>query len=98
MKQALGFDGLSFDPFSALQDGLTAPEVDVSRREIVHALVLAPEVVVIEKGVDLLPEIARQVVVLQQNAVLQTLVPPLDLALSLQVKRGSSDMSHLPVF
>jgi hypothetical protein len=34
------------DPFSFQQDGLTAPEVDVGRGEIVDALVIAPVVVV----------------------------------------------------
>ena len=41
MKQAPGFDSLSFDPFSLLQDGLTAPEVDVGRGEVLQALVIA---------------------------------------------------------
>lgn len=42
-------------------------------------------VVVIDEGVDLLTEITRQVIVFQQDAVLQGLVPPLDLALGLRV-------------
>lgn len=40
-----------------------------------QALVIAPVVVVLDEGVDLLPEIARQVVVFQQDTVLQGLVP-----------------------
>lgn len=81
MKQAPGFDSLSFDPFSLLQDGLTAPEVDVGRGEVLQALVIAPMVVMLDEGVDLLPEIAGQIVVFQQDAVLQGLMPALDLAL-----------------
>ena len=84
MKQAPGFDGLSFDPFSLLQDGLAAPEVDVNGREIPQALVIAPMVVVLDECVDLLPEIAWQVVILQQDAVLERLVPTFDLTLCLR--------------
>ena len=83
MKQASRFDGLLFDPFSLFQDGLAAPEVDVSGCEILQALVVAPMVVVIDKGIDLLSEIAGQVVIFQQDAVLEGLVPALDLALGL---------------
>ena len=46
VKQPTVLDGLAFDPFSFQQDGLTAPEVDVGRGEIVEALVIAPVVVV----------------------------------------------------
>lgn len=70
MKQASRFDGLSFDPFSLFQDGLAALEVDVSGREVLQTLMIAPVVVVIDESVDLLPEIAGQVVVFQQDAVL----------------------------
>ncbi len=98
MKQAPGFDSLSFDPFSLLQDGLTAPEVDVGRGEVLQALVIAPMVVMLDEGVDLLPEIAGQIVVFQQDAVLQGLMPALDLALGLRVVRGAADVIHLPIF
>ena len=46
VKQPTVLDGLALDPFSFQQDGLTAPEVDVGRGEIVDALVIAPVVVV----------------------------------------------------
>ena len=75
MKQAPGFDGLSFDPFSLFQNGLAAPEVDIGRGEVLQALVVAPMVVIIDKGIDRLPEITGHVVVFQQDAVLQGLVP-----------------------
>ena len=98
MKQASRFDGVPFDPFSLLQDGLAAPEVDVGRGKVLQALVVSTMVIVIDEGVDLLPEIAGQVVVLQQDAVFQGLVPSLDLALSLRVIRCASDMIHLLIF
>ncbi len=82
MKQAPGFDGLLFDPFSLFQNGLAAPEVDVSRGEVLQALVLSSVIVVLDEGVDLLPEIAGQVVVFEQVAVLEGLMPPLDLKLT----------------
>ena len=44
--QASVLDGFAFDPFSFQQDGLTASEVDVGRRQIVDALVVAQVIVV----------------------------------------------------
>ena len=49
MKQASRFDGLSFDPFSLFQNGLAASEVNISRGEVLQALVIAPVVVVVDK-------------------------------------------------
>lgn len=49
-------------------------------------------VVILDKGVDLLPEIAGQEVVLQQNAFLQGLVPALDLALGSVVELTALDI------
>lgn len=66
MKQAPGFDGLLFDPFSLFQNSLGAPEIYIGGREVLQALVIAPVVVVIDKGIDLMPEITGQVVVFQQ--------------------------------
>jgi hypothetical protein len=48
-------------------------------------------VVMIDEGADLVFEIARQIVVLQQDAVLQGLVPTFDLALGLRVIRCRPD-------
>jgi hypothetical protein len=33
--QASVLDGFAFDPFSFQQDGLTAPQIDIGRRQIV---------------------------------------------------------------
>ena len=81
--QAPVFDGLAFDFLPFDQDGLAAPEVDVSGCEIAEALMIAPMIVMGDESTDLGLEVARQVVVLEQNAVLQRLVPALDLALGL---------------
>lgn len=47
------------------------------------ALMIVPVNVVTDKGIDLLPQIAMQVVVFQQDADLEDLVPTLNLALDL---------------
>ncbi len=98
MKQAPVFDGRSFDPVSLFQNGFTAPEVDIGRGEVLQALVIASVVVVLDERVDLLAEITGQVVVLQQDAVLQGLVPSLDLTLSLRVIWSAAHMVHLLIF
>jgi hypothetical protein len=78
--QATIFDCPAFDPFAFEEDGLAAPEVDVSRSEIVEALVIAVMVVVLDEGGDLELEIAGQVVVFKQDAILERLMPALDLS------------------
>ena len=69
LQAAVG-EGLSFDPLPFEQDGLTTTEVEVSRGEIAQALMSAGVVVVLDKGAHLRLESARQVVVLEQDAVL----------------------------
>ena len=46
---------------------------------------VTPFIVMIDEGADLVFEIDWQIIVLQQNAVLQGLIPTLDLALGLRV-------------
>ena len=82
------------DPFAFEEDGLSASEVDVGRGKIVEALVIAGMVVVRHEGGDLAFEIAGKVVVLKQDAVLERLMPALDLALSLRMIRGAADVFH----
>ena len=81
--QASRFECLSFDPFAPLENGFVTSEVDVRRRDVVQALVEALMVVVVDEGFDLRFEITGQEVVFEQDAVLQSLVPTLDLALGL---------------
>ena len=45
MQAASLFDGFSFDLFPPFENGLTAPEVDVNRRQVVQALVVSRVVV-----------------------------------------------------
>ena len=88
MLQTTIGDGLAFDPFAFEEDGLGPSEVDVSRSEIAEALVIAGMVVMRHEGRDLAFEIAGQVVMLEQDAVLERLMPALDLALGLWVIRA----------
>src|SRR3954467_7989443 len=90
--QASVLDGLSFDPFSFKQDGLASAEVDVGRGEIGDALVVSKKIIVGDELADPGFEVARQIVVLQQDSVLQRLVPSLDLALGLGMEWGATDM------
>ena len=56
---------------------------------------IAGMVVMRHEGGDLAFEIAGQVVMLEQDAVLERLMPALDLALGLRMIRGAADMLHL---
>ena len=58
---------------------------------------IAPMVVVLDKGGDLGFEIAGEEVVFEQNAVLQGLVPALNLALSLGMARCATHVVDFPI-
>jgi hypothetical protein len=85
--KASGLDGVAFDPFSFQQDGLTPPEVDISRRQIADALVAPQMVVVGDEITDVLLEIAREVVVLEQAPVLELLMLVFGLAMRRRMQR-----------
>jgi hypothetical protein len=87
--QAAALDVLSFDPFSLHQNALAASKVDVSRGEIVEALMVALVIVVRHEGFNLSLQITGKEVVLQKDAILECLVPALDLALGHGVVRRS---------
>src|SRR6516165_1304653 len=85
----------AFDPFSFQQDCLTAPEVHVGRSQIAQAFMIASMVVVIDEPANASLEITRQVVVFQENAVLERLMPTFDLALCLWMVGGATNMSDV---
>jgi hypothetical protein len=87
MLQAAVGDGLAFDPFAFEEDALGLSKIDVSRREIVEALVISGVVVLLDESRDLPFEITGQIVMVQQDAVLERLMPALDLALRLRMIR-----------
>jgi hypothetical protein len=49
MQAASLLDGFSFDLFPPFENGLAAPKVDVSRRQVVQALVVSTVVVVADE-------------------------------------------------
>jgi hypothetical protein len=83
---------LSFDPFPFDQNGLASPEVDVGGREVADALMISQVIVIGDEGLDLGFEIARQVIVLEQDTVLERLMPTLDLALGHRIIRRATDV------
>lgn len=95
MLQAPMFDGLSLDPFALFDDGCCPAEVGVRGCHVGQALVVTLMVVVFDEGLDLGFEVAGQEVVFEQDAVLQGLVPALDLALGLGMARGAAYVAHL---
>jgi len=58
---------------------------------------VTPVIVVLDEARDLGFEITGQVVVLEQNAVLERLVPALDLALGLRMAQGAANMRDATV-
>lgn len=92
--QAARFERLSFDPFALLENGFVTSEVDVSRCDVVEALVVPPMIVMVDEGRDLGFKIAGQEVVFQQDAVLEGLVPAFDFALGLRMVRRTARVFH----
>jgi hypothetical protein len=70
-------------------------EIDIRGRELVEALVETIVIVVIDEGVDLGLEITGWKVVLQQDTVLQGLMPVLNLTLGLRVTGCTTNMIHM---
>ena len=96
--QAAVCDCGTLDTSAFCEDGVRSAKVDVSGREVVDALMIADVIVVSDEGVDLLLEISRQIIVVEQNAVLQGLMPTLDLSLGLGMIRGAAYVLHVLVF
>ena len=74
---------------------MSTSEVNIGGREVSKALVIALVIIVRDEGIDLCFEMAGQVVVLEQDAVLQGLMPALDLALGLRVIGCPTNMGRL---
>ena len=77
MLQAAVLDCQFLDFFPLSDDGFVAPKIDVGGCDVVQALVVALVVVVFDEGPDLMFEIARQIVVFEENPVLHGLMPAL---------------------
>jgi hypothetical protein len=87
VQQAAIGNCLSFDPFPFDQNGLASSEVDVGRCEIADALMISQVIIIGDEGLDLAFEIAWWVIVLEQDPVLECLMPALDLALGHRMVR-----------
>ena len=85
-------DGLSFDGFPPFEYSRSSAEVDVSRRQVVQALVVSTVVVVLNELVDAVFELTWQIVVFQQDPVFHRAVISLDLALCHRVVRSPADV------
>ena len=92
MHQAAMLDGPALDAHALQQDGLPPAEIDISRGQIVQALVVAPVVILLDECLNIGLKCAWQIVIFQQDAVLHGLVPALDLSLRLRVSRRAADM------
>src|SRR5207237_9211334 len=97
MQAASLLDGFAFYLFPPFENGPAAPEVDVSRRQVVQALVVSTVVVVADELLDALFELSWQVVVAQQDPVFHRAMISLDLAVRHRVIRPAADMHHAVV-
>lgn len=68
------------------------PHVDIGGREVVQALGVSPVIVVADEAFDLSLEVAGQVVILEQDAVLQRLMPTFNLAPRLRMIGCTADV------
>ncbi len=82
--QAAVLDRLQFDAFPFGQDGFRTTEVDISRGQVADTLAVAAIVVVVDESGDGGLEVAFKELVLEQDAVLEGLVPEFDFALGLR--------------
>ena len=92
VAQAAIHQGLALDAFPLGQDSFAASEVDVSGREVAQALMGSGMVVVFDEVGNLRLQLAGQVGVFEQDAVLERLMPTLDLALRLRMAWRTADV------
>ena len=92
--QAPMFDGLSFDPFTLFDDGRRPAEVGVGGRHVAEAFMVSAVIIVLDEDLDLGLKVTGQEVVFEQDAVLEGLVPALDLALGLGMIGRTANMLH----
>ena len=98
MLQAAVCDGQAFDPFAFEEDALSPSKIDVGGREIVEALVISGVIISLDESRDLPFEISRQIIMLQQDSVLERLMPALDFALRHRMIRRTASVPHVLAF
>src|SRR5690606_31593751 len=77
-------------------DGIGPAEVGVGGRHVVQALVVTSVVIMLDEGFDLGLKVTGQEVIFEQDAILEGLMPALDLALGLGMHRSAAHMAHFP--
>lgn len=87
--------GLTFDTFPLIQNPLAVSEADVSGREVAEVFV-SPEVVMFDEDCAPHFELAGQGGAFEQDAVLERLVPALDLALRVRMAWRTAGVGHAP--
>jgi hypothetical protein len=92
--QAPIFDGLSFDPLALFEDGWNYADVGIGGCHVVQALLVTLVVVVLDERRDPDLKVTGQEVAFQQDAVLEGLVPSLDLTLGLAMERRVGHVAH----
>jgi hypothetical protein len=92
MHQAALLDGSALDARTVQQDCLPPAKIDIGWGQVAKALMVAPVVILFDKLGDLSLQRTRQVVILEQDAVLHGLVPAFDLALGLRMGGRAADM------
>ncbi len=90
MKKASVLDGLSFYFLALQKTRLPSAEVNVCWRKVLKAIVVSPVAIIVDEVIDLVFEIARKEVVFREGAVLEALVPALDLSLCLWMARRTA--------
>jgi len=94
VRQATDCNGCAFDLSALSQDCLSSAEVDISRSEIIDALVIALTAIIGHEGFDLSFQFTGLAVVVKQDPVLECLMPPFDHALGLRMIWGAAYMLH----
>lgn len=89
VDHASRLEGLALDAFPVEQDGLAPAEMNVGWGQVALAVVAAAVVVLVYEIFDLRLEVARQVVVFPQDAVLQGVASALEVPLCLAL--GAKD-------
>ena len=90
MLQATVCNGWAFDLRALSQDCLSSAEVDISRSEVVDALVIALMFIIGHEDFDLSFQFTGQIVVVKQDTIFERLMPPFNLALGLRMIRGAA--------
>ena len=77
---------------------LAPSEVNVGSSEVINAFMITLVIVMIDEGADPGFQVIREEVVFQQDFVLQSLMPSINLTLGLRMIRRTTDMAHTLAF